>query len=273
MSDTLASYLHHRRTGRPYVVLKLAATLDGRIEKTYAERSKGTNKNSLYDSYYRAYRWATDRVGDTGIVAFVSNGGWIDGNTASGVRLSFADEYAQLYVYNLRGNQRTAGELSRMEGGKVFGGGSRSTIAIFVGVKNPAHAGPCEIRYRDIGDYLTREEKLRIIEADRLDAVEWQSITPNTHGDWTSQRNEECGTWPVLGSRDSAASETRVFSQFSAGLQTNRDAWVYNYSRTKLVDSVMRCACAVSARILLEKLAGLASSAAVRGKSMRPVVG
>jgi len=215
-------------------------TLDGRIEKTYAERSKGTNKNSLYDSYYRAYRWATDRVGDTGIVAFVSNGGWIDGNTASGVRLSFADEYAQLYVYNLRGNQRTAGELSRMEGGKVFGGGSRSTIAIFVGVKNPAHAGPCEIRYRDIGDYLTREEKLRIIEADRLDAVEWQSITPNTHGDWTSQRNEEFGTWPVLGSRDSAASETRVFSQFSAGLQTNRDAWVYNYSRTKLVDSVKR---------------------------------
>ncbi|WP_156520372.1 type ISP restriction/modification enzyme, partial [Rhodococcus sp. EPR-157] len=215
-------------------------TLDGRIEHTYAERSMGTNKNSLYDSYYRAYRWATDRVGETGIVAFVSNGGWIDGNTASGVRLSFVDEYAQLYVYNLRGNQRTAGELSRMEGGKVFGGGSRSTIAIFVGVKNPAHAGSCEIHYRDIGDYLTREEKLRIIETDRLDTVDWQPIAPNTHGDWTSQRDNEFGTWPVIGSRDNAASETRVFSQFSRGLETARDAWVYNYSRTKLVDSVKR---------------------------------
>ena len=211
-------------------------TLDGRIEHTYAERSKGTNKNSLYDSYYRAYRWATDRVGDTGIVAFVSNGGWIDGNTASGVRLSFADEYAQLYVYNLRGNQRTAGELSRMEGGKVFGGGSRSTIAIFVGVKNPAHAGPCEIRYRDIGDYLTREEKLRIIEADRLDTVEWQSIAPNTHGDWTSQRDDEFGTWPVIGGKDSAAQS--VFKRFSSGLKTGRDAWVYNWSRAGLSSSV-----------------------------------
>jgi predicted helicase len=213
-------------------------TLDGRIESTYAARSKGTNKNSLYDSYYRAYRWATDRVGDTGIVAFVSNGGWIDGNTASGVRLSFADEYAQLYVYNLRGNQRTAGELSRQEGGKVFGAGSRSTIAIVVGVKNPAHTGPCEIHYRDIGDYLTREQKLSIVDAAQLDNVEWRPIVPNEHGDWASQRDDEFGTWPVIGSRDAAMSGREIFGQFSRGLETARDAWVYNFSQTRLIDSV-----------------------------------
>ncbi|OZF50681.1 DEAD/DEAH box helicase [Rhodococcus sp. 14-2470-1a] len=213
-------------------------TLDGRIGETYAGRSTGTNKNSLYDSYYRAYRWATDRIGDTGIVAFVSNGGWIDGNTADGVRLTFADEFAHLWIYNLRGNQRTAGELSKKEGGKVFGSGSRSTIAIFVGVKDPAHSGPCRIHYRDIGDYLSREQKLHILEVDRLDTVEWESITPNADGDWTNQRNEEFGTWPVIGDR--AHPSNAVFRTYSAGLQTNRDAWVYNYSRDTLGESVER---------------------------------
>ncbi|MBY6678338.1 DEAD/DEAH box helicase [Rhodococcus sp. BP-332] len=212
-------------------------TLDSRLEKTYVARSKGTNKNSLYDSYYRAFRWATDRVGDSGIVAFVSNGGWIDGNTAAGVRLSFADEYAKLYVYNLRGNQRTSGELSRREGGKVFGAGSRSTVAILVGVKDATRTGPCEIYYRDIGDYLSREEKLRIVDSVRIDNIEWQDIRPNKHGDWTSQRDEEFGSWPVIGSRDRNASQPRIFRAFSRGLETSRDAWVYNSSRKTLLDS------------------------------------
>jgi predicted helicase len=88
-------------------------TLDRRIEATYAARSTAQLKSSLYDSYLRAFRWATDRIDGNGVVAFVSNGGWIDGNTADGIRLSLADEYARIYVYNLRGNQRTAGELSR----------------------------------------------------------------------------------------------------------------------------------------------------------------
>ncbi|MDR1151303.1 MAG: DEAD/DEAH box helicase family protein, partial [Bifidobacteriaceae bacterium] len=104
-------------------------TLDGRIEETYAARSTATNKNSLYDSYVRAIRWASDRIGDRGIVAYVSNGGYIDGNTADGLRQTLVAEFSAIYVYNLRGNQRTAGELSRREGGKVFGSGSRSTVA------------------------------------------------------------------------------------------------------------------------------------------------
>src|SRR5699024_9084291 len=92
-------------------------TLDARIAGTYAKRSTATNKNSLYDSYLRAFRWATDRIGEAGIVAFVSNGGWIDGNTADGIRLTLGDEYATLYVYNLRGNMRKANW--REEGGQI----------------------------------------------------------------------------------------------------------------------------------------------------------
>ena len=207
-------------------------TLDGRIAATYAGRSTATNKNSLYDSYYRAYRWATDRVGDHGIVAFVSNGGWIKGNTADGVRLSFADEFARLWVYNLRGNQRTSGELSRKEGGKVFGSGSRSTIAIFVGIKDIDHSGPVQIYYRDIGDYLDREQKLRLVAANTIDTLEWDTITPNTSGDWIGQRDDTFGTWPAIGAKEPTG--PRIFNRYSSGLKTGRDPWVYSWSRTQL---------------------------------------
>ena len=208
--------------------------LDTRIAGTYAARSTATNKNSLYDSYLRAFRWATDRIGDTGIVAFVSNGGWIDGNTADGIRLSLADEYSHIYVFNLRGNQRTAGELSRREGGKVFGAGSRNTVAIFIGVKNPAHTGSCNISYRDIGDYLTREDKLRIITDSDLTTIDWASITPNTHGDWIGQRDDTFTTWPAIGTKKRQPGEVTVFNAYSRGLSSGRDAWCYNYSREKL---------------------------------------
>ncbi|MCX0270042.1 DEAD/DEAH box helicase [Nocardia zapadnayensis] len=215
-------------------------TLDKRIADTYALRSTAQLKNSLYDSYLRALRWATDRIGDTGIVAFVSNGGWIDGNTADGIRLSLADEYSRIYVYNLRGNQRTAGELSRKEGGKIFGSGSRNTVAILIGIKNPAHTEPCKIYYRDIGDYLSREDKLRIVAEGTLTSIDWQAITPNTHGDWTSQRSDEFETWPALGRKKTDTGQVRVFSSYSAGLKTSRDSWCYNYSRDTLTSNVSR---------------------------------
>ena len=215
-------------------------TLDRRIADTYAKRSTATTQRTLYDSYLRAFRWATDRVGDHGVVAFVSNGGWISSNTADGIRLSLADEYSRIYVYNLRGNQRTAGELSRKEGGKVFGSGSRNTVAILIGVKNPAHTGPCEIFYRDVGDYLTRERKLEIVAGGYLESVEWQPVTPNEHGDWVQQRSDEFGTWPVLGDKRPAAGVIKVFSVHSLGLNTSRDLWVYNSSDERLRRTIQK---------------------------------
>lgn len=215
-------------------------TLDRQIEHTYAKLSTGQRKAQLYDSYVRAFRWATNRIGDTGIVAFVSNGGWIDGNTADGMRLALADDYNDIYVYNLRGNQRTAGELSRKEGGKIFGGGSRNTVAIFVGVKNPASTGPCTIHYRDIGDYLSRDDKLRILDTRDITSVEWDTITPNKHGDWINQRDENYGTYPALGEKKPTKGQKLVFRSFSHGLSTNRDAWAYNFAQSAVEDNIRR---------------------------------
>jgi predicted helicase len=215
-------------------------TLDSRIEQTYAARSTATNKNSLYDSYIRAIRWATDRIGDHGIVAYVTNGGWIDGNTADGIRLTLADEFASLYVYNLRGNQRTAGEQSRKEGGKVFGAGSRATVAILIAVKNPKTDGPCQIYYRDIGDYLTTEQKLAIVDDGHLSTVEWQRLTPNVDGDWVQQRSDVFARFTPIASKGATRTGNPIFDVFSPGLQTNRDAWVYNFSRSRLGACIRR---------------------------------
>ncbi len=149
-----------------------------------------------------------------------------------------AGEYSRIYVYNLRGNQRTAGELSRKEGGKIFGSGSRNTVAVLIGIKNPAHTGDCEIFYRDIGDYLSREQKLEIVDADTLPSIDWQPITPNAHGDWVNHRNDDYLAWPAIGEKSPAPGQATVFTIYSSGLKTGRDSWCYNSSRTGLVKSI-----------------------------------
>ena len=209
--------------------------MEQRIADTYAVRSNATLKNSLYDTYKMAIRWASDRIGEQGVVAFVSNGSYIDGNVDSGIRACLVEEFSTIYVLNLRGNQRTQGERSRREGGKIFGQGSRSPVAITVLVRNPnaAHDG-CRILYRDIGDYLKREEKLRLLrEAGSIAGIDdWREIAPNQHHDWIDQRSEDFQRLYPLGTKDVKAGkgEDAVFRLFSNGYKTGRDAYLYNFS-------------------------------------------
>ncbi len=219
--------------------------LERRIAETYAARSRATLKNSLYDTYKMAIRWASDRIGDRGVVAFVTNGSWIDGNVDAGVRACLAEEFSSVHVLNLRGNQRTQGERSRREGGKIFGQGSRAPVAIAVLVRNPCagHEG-CRILYRDIGDYLTRERKLEILrEAGSLMGVDgWLEIEPDRHDDWIGQRDEVFETFYPVGTKETKAgrADDAVFRLYSRGLATSRDAYLYNFSRTACADNARR---------------------------------
>ncbi|KJS08562.1 MAG: damage-inducible protein [Hoeflea sp. BRH_c9] len=208
-------------------------SLDARIRETYAAHSSATLKNSLYDSYIRAIRWGSDRLGDAGIMAYVSNAGWIDGNATDGLRKCLAEEFASIFIFHLRGNQRTSGELSKKEGGKIFGSGSRAPIAITLFVKNPNAKERGKIRFHDIGDYLTRNEKLAKIKSFSSteginEGAGWRGIKPNERNDWLNQRDTAFEKFIAIG--DKKNRNPALFANYTRGLQTGRDVWCYNFS-------------------------------------------
>lgn len=207
-------------------------TLDRRIAQTYVAKTTATNKNSLYDSYIRAFRWASDRIKDKGIVCFVSNGGWVDASSSNGFRRSLVEEFNSIYVFNLKGNQNTSDW--KREGGKVFDAGAKIGVAITMLVKNPDSEERGVIHYHDIGDYLSREDKLNLIRDFAVNGdMEWAIIRPDRYGDWLNQRDDSFYKFAPM-----AVSKNKppygMFEIWSAGLQTNRDAWVYGYSQRSL---------------------------------------
>jgi predicted helicase len=215
--------------------------LDTRISDTYAKATNATNKNSLYNSYIKAFRWSTDRLDPVfgGIVSFVTDGGWIDNNSHDGFRKYIEKEFSSIWVFNTRGDARTQGELRRKESGNLFGGGSRTPISITLLVKNPkSNNKRATIHYHDIGDYLSREDKLAFIKKFHSlvnPAMQWKTLQPNDEGDWLSQRNEVFGTFIPIGDKKGGEINKSFFiPYYSNGLKTQRDVWCYNSSFSKL---------------------------------------
>jgi predicted helicase len=216
--------------------------LDDRIASTYAANSNAALRNKLYDSYIRAFRWASDRLGDRGVMGFITNAGFIEGNAMDGLRKCLAEEFSSIYIFHLRGNQRTSGELSRKEGGKLFGSGSRAPIAITIFVKNPDAKTRGNINFHDIGDYLSREEKLaRIVEFRSISGINktsgWVKIQPDEHNDWLNQRDDSFNEHISMGDKKDKSSIT-IFDNYSLGVATNRDSWVYNFSKKNLTSTI-----------------------------------
>ena len=210
-------------------------SLDNAITNTYAERSKATNKNSLYDSYIRAIRWASDRIQGRGVICYVTNGAFLDSNSADGLRKCLYEEFQSIYIFNLRGNQNTSDW--KREGGKVFGSGSRLPVAITLLIKNPDKKDyGCELYYYDIGDYLSRDEKLRRINAAHSfgDIKGMTKLTPNDAGDWINQRSDIFKDFFRLGNKDDRDAAAIFEERYSSGLTTGRDAWCYNFSAEAL---------------------------------------
>ncbi len=216
--------------------------LDLRIGSTYRARSTANLTKALDDSYIRAFRWASDRVGEQGVVCFVSGGGWLVGNATDGMRRCLVDEFQEIYVLNLRGNQRTTqGEKSLREGGKIFGSGSRTAVTITMLVKKPGVSGPGKIWYHDIGDYLSREQKLeKLVEFVQFPPT-WVEITPNEYADWIDQRRSDFEELlPFVDAKSKRTESNAIFTTSSHGLSTNRDAWAYSFSPLTVKESMER---------------------------------
>jgi predicted helicase len=215
--------------------------LDSRIRKTYAEKSRATLAKGLYDSYIRAIRWASDRLGESGVIGYVTNAGWLDSQSADGLRKCLVEEFSNIYVFHLRGNARTSGELRRKEKDNVFGVGSRAPIAITILVKNPRAQEHGKISFYDIGDYLSREEKLgKIEELASVNGITsenlWSGLQPDSHGDWLNQRDESFSNFIAVG--DKKGGGVKVFENFSQGVLTSRDAWCYNASQSTIAKNI-----------------------------------
>lgn len=199
--------------------------LDSRIEHTYVANSSTSLTKGLYDSYVKAFRWASDRLGKNGVIGFVTNGSYLNTNSADGLRAGLYKDFNHLYIFNLRGDQRTQGEKSRQEGGKIFGSGSRTPVAISILVKDGSDKH--ELHYHDIGDYLSQKEKLKIIEEfSDISSIDWQTIHPDDNNDWLNQRDPNYQNYASI-----AGDEQSTFLSSAIGIATNRDTWVSGFSK------------------------------------------
>lgn len=221
---------------------KYRTGIDARIESTYLDEarfdSKIGNVNSVYDNYIRAFRWATDRLrGEDGIVAFVTPNGWMTGSAFEGFRKTIESEFSSIYVLNLRGDQN--GADWKEQGEKVFGQGSKVGIAITLLVKRNASSGKATIHYYAVDDYLKRQEKFDVLDSGysftQLDSSGKMNILhPKENGDWIVQRSTVFPTLlPLAGDKTKKFEkfcEKTIFTGYSLGFTTNRDAWSYNFS-------------------------------------------
>lgn len=211
--------------------------LDKAISESYVKYSNSKTNRALYDGYVRAYRWATDRIKEQGVVAFISNGSFTDSATGAGFRKCLFEEFSSVYVFNLRGNARTSGEQRRKEKDNIFGQGTRTPVAITCLVKNPNRIKDSFIHYYDIGDYLTREEKLSIVKKyESIYSINWKHIVPDENNDWINKRNNSFKSFYPTIVKDKKVST--IFEHNSNGLLTSRDSYIYGFSKQKLREQV-----------------------------------
>ncbi|MGI6033129.1 MAG: type ISP restriction/modification enzyme [Coriobacteriales bacterium] len=210
-------------------------TLEQRIRETYSAHTSATNKNSLMDSYIEAFRWASDRIGDEGIVCFVSNAGWLRSEAGAGMRRCLSKEFSSIYIFDLLGHnqyRRMTREQMKRQGENVFGNGSTAAIAITMLIKNPDSQEHGNIHYHCIDESLNREQKLAAISSCKDFDPEWETLTQDRHGDWLDQRDDSWYEFaPVAISHGTKKTNLGIWSIWSNGIKTNQDSWVWNYSR------------------------------------------
>ena len=228
--------------------------VDTRVQETYVKAAgKITLKNSLYDSYIKAFRWASDKLGDKGIIAFITNAGWLDGAAANGMRKCLTEEFSSIYVYNLKGNLRGSGKQSRQEGGNVFN--VRVPVAITILVKNPSCNDTGKIYYSEIEDNMSKAEKLnKLRELGSITKVHLDQIKPDEHNDWFNLRRNDFGNFITVNGKKTDG--LALFNTFSCGVKTNRDPWSYNSSPATIENNFNSCISFYNEQVSLKKELG-----------------
>lgn len=224
---------NNQNANRPYI------GIDQRIKDTYVKQGNAQNQIVLYDMFVRFLRWATDRLTDNGIVAFVSNNIFIDGNTFDGFRKIVGDEFSEIYIVNLKGNARTSGEQRRKEGGNVFSDEIRVGVAVYFLIRKQKQDG-FTVFYNEIADYAKAEEKKEYLAKNSLDTLQFVRLTPDRKHNWINQTSNNYDELLPLVDKDVKAgrSDKALFKLFSSGLKTQRDEWMYDVTSATLEEKV-----------------------------------
>ena len=222
-------------------------TMDKRVADTYSKASRATLKQALADPYVKAIRWAADRIGEEGVVAFVTNNGFLDGVAFDGMRKHLGEDFTKIFHIDLKGNARTSGERRRKEAGNVFDDQIRVGIGISFFIR---HAGTVseepEVWIYSVDDYLKAREKQEILIriGDYTNAPMKKTDIDSKHTWQTEGLHAEFDTFTSLGSKEAKATQGEVvdvlFHIFSNGVKTNRDAWVYNFNPLALAANMNR---------------------------------
>ncbi len=221
-----------RNPNRPY------REIDAAIRDTYIRRGSAQNKNAVYDMYVRFYRWASDRLGDNGIICFVSNNNFVEKAAFDGFRKSVADEFHEVFVINLKGEARGSGELRRRQGGNIFSDKIRVGVAISFFVKKRQEKS-FFLHYDEVQDFARANAKLEYISHQRLNERNLQKLRPDVRGIWLNQTNNDWESLLPLCLKEAKGARERVeaiFGLMSNGVKTQRDEWVYDFDRTTLED-------------------------------------
>lgn len=205
--------------------------LDKRIASTYKSLQDAINNNALNDDYVRAFRWASDRLGKRGVIAFITNSGWLRSVSGKGIRRSFSKEFSDIYVYDLRG--KAYGDSA--EGGNIFA--IKTPVAITFLVKNPDSGRGGQIHYVSSPDFAGAEEKLELLERAKKEEPEWNGLEEDEFGDWLDRRDPAFYSLIPMGIEKNKA-DSGVFSISSSGIKTGKDKWLYSFSKDDLLKNV-----------------------------------
>jgi len=210
--------------------------IDKRIRQTYAGESNATNKANLYDMYTRFLRWATDRIDQNGVLAFVSNSSFIDSKAYDGFRKIIADEFNEIWVVNLKGNARTSGERRRAEGGNIFSDQIRVGIAIYFLIRKETKER-FKVFYNEIGDYVKAEEKKEYLRLKNVSKIDFDLLLPDENNNWINLSDNNFDDLLTIADKEvkNGNSKSAMFELYSLGVNTNRDEWVYDFSKMNLI--------------------------------------
>ena len=222
-------------------------TMDRRVQETYVKDSKATNKNKLSDPYVKAFRWASDRIAEEGVVALVTSNSFLEGLAFDGMRLHLAQGFSRIYHIDLKGNARTAGERRRKEGGNIFDDQIRVGVGISFFIRKASEKSEqAEVFIYSIDDYLKARDKQDLLNkfGDYTDVPVKKAAIDAKHTWLTDKHHAEFETFIALGTKEAKAARGEpadvIFARYSNGVKTNRDSWVYNFDRIALTENMSR---------------------------------